>query len=133
MFGEHNFLAQIVWERAFAPVNLKKHFSESHDFILCYARHRPLAVCQGLPRSGESDARYSNPDQDERGPWTSGDLSVGPAVPSRIYEIVTPSGRKVLPPNGYCWRLDQEAFEQYKADNRIWRSEEHTSELQSQR
>lgn len=120
VFGEHNFLAQIVWERAFAPVNLKKHFSESHDFILCYARHRPSAVCQGLPRSGESDARYSNPDQDERGPWTSGDLSVGPAVPSRIYEIVTPSGRKVLPPNGYCWRLDRETFEQYKADNRIW-------------
>lgn len=120
VFGEHNFLAQIVWERAFAPVNLKKHFSESHDFILCYARHLPSAVCHGLPRSGESNARYSNPDQDERGPWTSGDLSVGPAVPSRIYEIVTPSGRKVLPPSGYCWRLDRAAFERYRADNRIW-------------
>lgn len=124
VFGEHNFLAQIVWERAFAPVNLKKHFSESHDFILCYARSLPSAVCRGLPRSEESDARYANPDQDERGPWTSGDLSVGPAVQSRIYEIVTPSGRKVLPPSGYCWRLDPDTFERYKADGRIWFGEE---------
>lgn len=120
VFGEKNFLAQVIWERAFSPVNLKKHFSESHDYILCYAKKLPSAVCKGLPRSGESDSRYSNPDNDPRGPWTSGDLSVGPAVQSRIYEIVTPSGRKVMPPSGYCWRLDQKTFEQYKAENRIW-------------
>ena len=120
IFGENNFLAQVVWERAFSPVNLKKHFSESHDFILCYAKSISSAVCNGLPRSGESDARYSNPDDDPRGPWTSGDLSVGPAVESRVYEIVTPSGRRVMPPNGYCWRLDRNTFEQYKAENRIW-------------
>lgn len=120
IFGENNFIAQIVWERAFSPVNLKKHFSESHDFILCYAKKTDSAVCNGLPRNGESDSRYSNPDNDPRGPWTSGDLSVGPAVQSRIYEIITPSGRKVMPPSGYCWRLDQETFEQYKRENRIW-------------
>lgn len=120
IFGENNFLAQVVWERAFSPVNLKKHFSESHDYILCYAKNLASAVCNGLPRSGESDARYSNPDNDPRGPWTSGDLSVGPAVESRIYEIITPGGRHVLPPGGYCWRLDQETFERYKAENRIW-------------
>jgi len=120
IFGENNFIAQVVWERAFSPVNLKKHFSESHDFILCYAKKTDRAVCNGLPRSNDSDARYSNPDNDPRGPWTSGDLSVGPASQSRIYEITTPSGRKVLPPGGYCWRLDQDTFEQYKRENRIW-------------
>lgn len=120
IFGEDNFLAQVVWERAFSPVNLKKHFSNSHDFILCYAKEITSAVCNGLPRNKDSDARYSNPDNDPRGLWTSGDLSVGPAVESRIYEITTPSGRKIMPPNGYCWRLSQEAFEQYKKENRIW-------------
>lgn len=120
VFGENNFLAQVVWERAFSPVNLKKHFSESHDFILCYAKNIRSAVCNGLPRGGESDSRYKNPDNDPRGPWTSGDLSVGPAVEHRIYEIMTPSGRKVMPPSGYCWRLDKKTFEQYKAENRIW-------------
>ena len=124
VFGASNFIAQVVWERAFSPVNLKKHFSESHDYILCYAKSIDNAVCNGLPRNNESDSRYSNPDNDERGPWTSGDLSVGPAIESKIYEIVTPSGRKVLPPSGYCWRLDKKTFEQYVADNRIWFGED---------
>ncbi len=120
VFGEDNFLAQVIWERAFSPVNLKKHFSESHDYILCYAKNLPAAVCNGLPRSAEANDRYSNPDNDPRGPWTSGDLSVGPRVESRVYEITTPKGRKILPPSGYCWRLDQKTFEAYVKDNRIW-------------
>ena len=120
IFGERNFIAQIIWERAFSPVNLKKHFSASHDFILCYAKNIDAVVCKGLKRNAENDARYTNPDNDRRGVWTSGDLSVGPVVQEKIYEIETPSGRKVLPPNGYCWRLDRETFEKYKLDNRIW-------------
>ena len=120
IFGARNFLAQIIWERAFSPVNLKRHFSESHDYILAFARNVDCAECKGLPRSGEADSRYSNPDNDPRGPWTSGDLSVGPAVQANIYEIVTPSGRKVLPPSGYSWRLSEERFKEYRSDGRIW-------------
>ena len=120
IFGEQNFLAQVIWERAYSPVNLKKHFSESHDYIICYAKSLELAACNGLPRSDEANDRYSNPDNDSRGPWTSGDLSVGPRIESKVYEITTPSGRKILPPSGYCWRLDEKTFEQYKKENRIW-------------
>ncbi len=120
IYGEANFLAQVVWERAYSPVNLKKHFSESHDYIICYAKNMELAICNGLPRSDEANDRYSNPDNDPRGPWTSGDLSVGPRIESKVYEITAPSGRKILPPSGYCWRLDEKTFEQYKKDNRIW-------------
>lgn len=120
IYGEANFLAQVVWERAYSPVNLKKHFSESHDYIICYAKNMELAICNGLPRSDEANDRYSNPDNDARGPWTSGDLSVGPRIESKVYEITAPSGRKILPPSGYCWRLDEKTFEQYKKDNRIW-------------
>ena len=120
IFGESNFLAQIIWERAYSPVNLKKHFSESHDYIICYAKNINSCVCNGLPRSAEANDRYSNPDNDPRGVWKSSDLSVGPRVESKVYEITTPSGRKVLPPSGYCWRLDKKTFEQYVEDNRIW-------------
>ena len=120
IFGEANFLAQVIWERAYSPVNLKKHFSESHDYIICYAKNAESCVCNGLPRSAEANDRYSNPDNDPRGAWTSGDLSVGPRVESRVYEITVPSGRKVLPPSGYCWRLDEKTFQQYRKDNRIW-------------
>lgn len=92
IFGEHNFIATIIWEKAYAPVNLKKHFSESHDYILCYAKDKARAVCNGLARTKEANVRYKNPDNDPRGLWKSGDLSVGPAVKENVYEITTPSG-----------------------------------------
>lgn len=124
IFGPENFLAQVIWERAYSPVNLKKHFSESHDYILCYARNIEELVCNGLPRSDAANDRYSNPDNDPRGAWKSSDLSVGPRVEAKVYEIVTPSGRKVLPPSGYCWRLDKAKFAEYVRDNRIWFGED---------
>lgn len=124
IFGRNNFLATVIWERAYAPVNLKKHFSPSHDFILVYANNISQLVCNGLPRTAEANSRYKNPDNDPRGVWGSDNLSVGPVVESKVYEIETPSGRKVLPPEGYCWRLDKKTFQKYVADNRIWFGED---------
>ncbi|MBY5006556.1 site-specific DNA-methyltransferase [Streptococcus suis] len=120
IFGEENFVADVIWERAFAPVNLKKHFSESHDYILVYAKNVEFAVNRGIPRSEEALERYQNPDNDPRGPWQSDNLSVGPAVPSNIYEIISPSGRSIFPPSGRSWLLSKERFEEFIADNRIW-------------
>lgn len=120
VFCEKNFIAQVIWERAYAPVNLKKHFSENHDYIICYAKDIDKAICNGLPRASEANDRYSNPDNDPRGIWKSDNLSVGPIVQSKIYEIITPGGRKVLPPEGYCWRLSKEKFKEFVKDNRIW-------------
>ena len=120
VFGAENFLGEVIWERAYSPVNLKKHFSESHDYLICYSKNKDLAICNGLKRNDEANSRYSNPDNDIRGVWKSSDLSVGPAIESNIYEITTPSGRKVLPPSGYSWRLNKERFKEFLDDNRIW-------------
>ena len=120
VFGENNFLAQVIWERAYSPVNLKKNFSESHDFILVYGKNTNGLASNGLKRTEAANDRYMNPDQDSRGLWKSSDLSVGPAIEKNTYEITTPSGRKVMPPNGYSWRLSSEKFEEYVKDNRIW-------------
>lgn len=120
VLGERNFLAQVVWERAYSPINLMKHFSPSHDYVLCFAKNVDCAVCNGIPRSDEANSRYSNPDNDPRGDWKSSDLSVGPAVESNIYPITTPSGRVVTPPSGYSWRLSKSKFKEYVEDNRIW-------------
>lgn len=46
IFGGNNFIAQVIWERAFSPVNLMKHFSPSHDYILCYAKNIDIAICR---------------------------------------------------------------------------------------
>lgn len=120
VFGEKNFIAQVIWERAYAPVNLKKHFSENHDYIICYAKDIDKAICNGLPRASEANDRYSNPDNDPRGIWKSDNLSVGPVIQSKVYEIITPSGRKVLPPNGRCWCYTKDRFIEMIKDNRIW-------------
>lgn len=120
VFGERNFLAQVVWERAFSPINLMKHFSPSHDYVLCYAKNIDSAVCHGIGRSNEANGRYSNPDNDPRGVWSSSDISVGPAVQENIYPITTPSGRVVEPPAGRSWRLSRKAFRERLEDNRIW-------------
>ena len=120
VFGERNFLAQVVWERAYSPINLMKHFSPSHDYILCYAKNIDFAVCHGIGRSDEANGRYSNPDNDPRGVWKASDLSVGPAVQENIYPITTPSGRVVEPPAGRSWSLSRKAFRERLEDNRIW-------------
>ena len=120
IFGAENFLAQVVWERAYAPITLKKHFSPSHDYIVAYAKNISSATCNGIPRTTEADARYKNPDNDPRGPWMSSDISVGPAVEDRVYPVSTPSGRVVWPASGRCWSMTQEEMQNRMADNRIW-------------
>lgn len=120
IFGESNFLAQVVWERAYAPINLKKNFSPSHDYMLVYGRDANIIETNGISRSDESDNRYQNPDNDPRGVWQSDNLSVGPAIQDNIYPVTTPSGRVVEPPAGRSWRLSRNAFRERLADNRIW-------------
>ena len=112
VFGRQNFVDEVIWQRAYSPINLKKTLSRSHDTILVYANK--------LPRSEDANNRYKNPDNDPRGVWKSSDLSVGPAIEKNIYEIITPSGRKTLPPKGYSWRLSEDRLQEFIADNRIW-------------
>lgn len=120
IFGSNNFLAQVVWERAYAPINLKKNFSVSHDYILVYGKDSSVIQTNGIARTDESDNRYQNPDNDPRGPWSSSNISVGPAIKENIYPITTPSGRVVEPPAGRSWSLSRQSFRERLQDNRIW-------------
>ena len=120
VFGERNFVAQFIWQRAFSPKNDAKYVSTSHDYILMYARNIDSFTIGRLPFTEEAKARYKNPDNDPRGPWTSGDLSVKTYNKSYDYSIETPSGRLVYPPKGACWRVSKERFAELKADNRVY-------------
>lgn len=120
ILGINNFVTSIIWQRAYAPVSLNKYFSTNHDFLLCYAKNKIKFTVNKLPRSEKQNKDYKNPDNDYRGPWKSGNPSVGPAVEKNIYEIVCPSGRVVLPPKGRSWLYSKEKFEELKKDNRIW-------------
>lgn len=120
IFGESNFLAQVVWERAYAPVNLRKNFSNSHEYLLVYGKDASEVSTNGLPRTDKADSTYSNPDNDPRGPWRSNNMAVGPAVVDNIYPITIPSGRVVHPPAGRSWLYSKENYQKKLADHRIW-------------
>ncbi len=120
IFGEENFLAQFVWQRAYSPKNDARFVSNSHDYVLMYARQLGSFSIGRLERTEEANARYSNPDNDSRGAWKPSDLSVKTYTPENDYPITLPSGRIVEPPAGRCWRLSKKAFFERLHDNRIW-------------
>ena len=120
IFGKTNYIAQIVWERAYSPINLKKHFSTSHDYIFCYAKNINNLICNGLPRSNEANGRYINPDNDYRGLWKSACLYVGPRVEANVYPVIGPTGKEFWPSSGYSWLFSKERFDEMRMDNRIY-------------
>lgn len=108
IFGRNNFVANVIWEKKYSPSNDAKWLSDSHDFILVYAKNKETWRPNLLPRSKDMDSRYKNPDNDPRGKWKAGDCSVKTYSASADYPITTPSGRIVNPPVGYCWRFSKE-------------------------
>lgn len=120
IFGEENFVAQLVWERAYAPKNDAKFISNSHDYVLMIAKQIDEFKIGRLQRTEEANARYSNPDNDPRGVWKASDMSVKTYNAASDYPITTPSGRIVEPPAARCWRLSKNAFFERLKDNRIW-------------
>lgn len=110
VFGGQNFVAQLVWERAFSPKNDARFVSNSHDYVLMYAKDITQFVIGRLPRTEEANARYSNPDNDPRGVWMSSDISVKTYNAECDYPITAPSGRVIEPPAGRCWRLSKKHF-----------------------
>ncbi|MGF1807499.1 site-specific DNA-methyltransferase, partial [Aliivibrio sifiae] len=110
----------IIWQKKYSPSNDAKWLSDNHDFILCYAKDKSTWRPNLLPRTDKQNSAYTNRDDDPRGPWKAGDLSVKTYSATSDYEITTPSGRVVSPPAGACWRVSRSKFADMVADNRIW-------------
>lgn len=120
IFGRENFIANVIWQKKYAPQNDARFFSDNHDHILVYAKNIQYFKLNLLPRSAEMDSRYKNPDNDPRGSWTSDNLLVKTYSKEYDYTITNPVGREINPPNGSCWRVSKQKFEELKEDNRIW-------------
>ena len=121
VFGEENFIASVIWQKVYSPKNSARHFSEDHDYIVIYAKNAEIWTPRLLPRTEEMEARYSNPDNDPRGPWKAGDLSARNYYGEGTYPIACPSGRELAgPPPGTYWRVSKKKFDELDADKRIW-------------
>ena len=132
MFGRANFVCNVVWQKKYAPQSNTKWISQSHDHILLYANNKEMWSSKLLPRSEKMRGAYKNPDKDPRGAYKADNFTTSltggqrgaqfarTGFSANLYEIVTPSGRKVLPPKGTCWRYSKERYEELLKDNRVW-------------
>ena len=125
IFGENNFVAEIIWQKKFSRANDATYFSTMHDYILCVSKNNILSNDNGwniklLPRTLDEASGYSNPDSDSRGEWTSVVLSAKSGTEKLKYKIATPSGRICLPPDGRFWSVNKDKFDELVKDNRIW-------------
>jgi len=120
IFGEENFVATVIWHKVFAPKNTAMYFSEDHDYILCYAKNKSVWRPNLLPRTEEADARYTNPDEDPRGPWSSSDLTARNYYSEGRYEVESPNGTLYRPTVGTYWRVSKSNFKELEKDGRIW-------------
>ena len=120
IFGDDNFVTNIIWEKKFSPQNDAKWFSPNHDHILLFSKNKNIYRPVLEERSSDQNERYKNPDNDPRGDWASSDLSVKTYSPDYDYPIETPTGKLISLPSGRCWMTSKSKMEELIKDNRIW-------------
>ena len=134
IFGEYNFVTQIAWQSR-ASVQNDTDISVNHEHILVYAKLRRKGDRRLRPSNAHTwwtaegftiyplflgDDRFSNPDNDPRGPWKTDPFDAPNVRPNLTYEIENPNTQeKFLPPEGRCWRVTQDRYLELLADNRI--------------
>ena len=121
IFGEHNFLAQFVWQKRTSP-DMRKLVSTAHEYICTYCKNISFLseAINKLALSDEDAKNYKNPDNDPRGPWASSDFTAQGFRPNQMYEILTPGGARYTPPEGRCWKNIESEFLKQCDDGRMW-------------
>ena len=120
IFGQNNHVATFVWQKRYSP-DARTAISDAHEFMLCYSPNPEAfkASRHLLPLTVNQTKQFSNPDNDPRGPWKADNFTAPGYRPNQMYEITLPSGRVVTPPEGRCWRVTKQGFEQFEKDNRM--------------
>ncbi|OZF01489.1 site-specific DNA-methyltransferase [Rhodococcus sp. 15-1154-1] len=121
VFGESNFVAQIIWQKRTSP-EARKRLGAGHEYVVVYARDSAVVTdaLLPLPLDKVDRAAFSNPDNDPRGPWVSSDFTAPGYRPNQMYEIATPSGLKVSPPPGRCWMNVESEYKAQVSEGRFW-------------
>ncbi|HAU1766394.1 TPA: site-specific DNA-methyltransferase [Legionella pneumophila] len=122
IFGEENFQSNIAWQKRYTRSNNTLDFTTVIEYILVYSKTSDFVV-NLLPRSEEADARYTNPDNDERGPW-KGASFLNPASPSKrpnlCYPIRNPNTGQITNPTTNAWRRSKNEFDRLGEENRLY-------------
>lgn len=121
IFGSHNYVETVVWQKRTSP-DARKKISNGHEYILIYAKNINATdeLFNLLALEGEDADKFKNPDNDPRGPWVSSDFTAQGFRPNQMYTITTPSGQKMNPPEGRCWRHLEEVYNELLSEGRLW-------------
>jgi adenine-specific DNA-methyltransferase len=120
VFGRRNFLSTVIWEKKYAPKADSKYLSQSHDFVVAFAKDLERLELGRLEKTEKQTRRYTNRDNDPRGPWKPGDTLRNEVRDYAVFPVKLPSGREVWPSPGTSWRYTKEKFAELIADDRIW-------------
>ena len=121
VFGEENFVAQIVWQKIHSTKNDAKYYSDNHEYLLIYARNLSQVDVRLLPRTDEMNSRYKNPDNDPRGPWQSGDLVASGERTTGHFIVKSPkTGKEFDVPQDKHWVYSEANLKALIEDNQIW-------------
>ena len=122
VFGPENFQADIAWQKRYTRSNNTQDFTTVIEHILVYSRSNEFKV-NLLPRTDEADGRYTNPDNDPRGPW-KGASFLNPATPQQrpnlCYQITNPRTGQVTSPTTNAWRRSKDEFERLQAEGLLY-------------
>jgi site-specific DNA-methyltransferase (adenine-specific)/adenine-specific DNA-methyltransferase len=119
IFGVRNFVATIAWQRRISP-DARLGLSQAHDHIVVFAKNCDVLNFHSIPLSKDQAKYFKNPDNDQRGDWTSTDFTAQGWRPNQMYEIQTPSGTTYSPPQGRCWANIEPVFQQLLSEGRMW-------------
>ncbi len=132
VFGRSNFVSTVIWEKKYAPQGNAQWFTDSHDFLLVYAKNKVGWTPNLLPRSESMNAKYKNPDNDPKGLWRPDNATISLSGGQRgaqyartgycenIYELKAPNGKTYLPPQGRCWYYPEERMMQAIEEGKIF-------------
>ncbi|HWQ73696.1 MAG TPA: site-specific DNA-methyltransferase [Syntrophomonas sp.] len=122
IFGASNFVDTVIWEKRYSPQNAAIWFSETHDYIVVYAKNKENWYPHLLERTDEMNARYRNLDNDPRGIWkpTDATAQAGHGTASQFYVLKAPNGKEHFLPSGRCWVYTENVMNEMIADNRVW-------------
>jgi len=133
MFGRGNFVANVIWQKKYAPANDSIWLSDSHDHILLFAKNKQLWRPFRLPRTEEQDSLYKNPDNDPRGPWMSDNYTCAKTAderPNLYYPITNPNtGEEIWPKRTRVWGFDPTANSRHVAENMIYWGKDGTNRV----
>ena len=117
IFGRNNFVATTIWQHSLQSKGYPGKFSLHHNYTFCY-RKTETFILNSLERTDKHNKNYSNPDNDPKGPWRSGDVRNSLVRKNLMYDIKTPSGKIIKHPEK-GWRFSFETFEKELSEGKI--------------